>query len=416
METLKLKIRYEDRIGLVLDISRVLYNYGLNIAALQLMNNVMFLEIEKHGPETWLSLKKDLEGVATIVSVEPVTDMPYQSREKQIEAIINSITISEPQPEGFSEIVGNSPAIKGAIALARQVADSDSTVLLKGESGTGKELFARAIHMSSSRKDKVFVPLNCGAIPENLLESELFGYVDGAFSGAKKGGRVGLFQFASGGTIFMDEISELPFHLQVKLLRVLQEGKLRPLGANEENPVNCRIITATNRNIEEMVQKGQFRDDLYYRLNVIPIQIPPLRQRKDDIVLLSENYLEKYRTRCGLEKQLSQEALGKMMVYNWPGNVRELENVLERALHLSRGREILSQDIMFDSECENIYRVNETERVQLKGAAARAEKEVIISALKAHGSIRKAAVFLGVSHTTIANKVKKLGIETVKIT
>ena len=410
METLKLKIRYEDRIGLVLDVSRVLYNYGLNIVALQLMNNVMFLEIEKHGPDTWLSLMKDLGGVQAILSVERITDMPYQSREKQIDAIINSITPSDAQ------IVGNSTAIKGAIALARQVADSDSTVLLKGESGTGKELFARAIHMSSRRSDKVFVPLNCAALPENLLESELFGYVEGAFSGAKKGGRVGLFQFASGGTIFLDEISELPFHLQVKLLRVLQEGKLRPLGANEEISVNCRVITATNRNIEEMVQKGQFRDDLYYRLNVIPIQIPPLRQRKSDIILLTENYLEKYRARCLVEKRLSQEALEKLMAYNWPGNVRELENVLERALHLSKRKEILSQDIMFDGECAGIIsRLSEVETETLKGAASRAEKEVIISALKAHGSLRKAAAYLGVSHTTIANKIKKLGIEIVNI-
>ncbi|MFZ5752638.1 MAG: sigma 54-interacting transcriptional regulator [Bacillota bacterium] len=415
MDTLKLKIPYEDRLGLVLDVSKVLFNHGLNIVALQLVSNVMFLEIENHLPETWPLLKEELEGVYSVLSVERINDMPYQSREKQIEAIINSISPSANPSQGFGEIVGVSHAIKKAIALAEHVANTDTTIMLRGESGTGKELFARAIHMHSRRRDKVFVPINCGALPESLLESELFGYVEGAFTGAKKGGRVGLFQFASGGTIFLDEISDLPMPLQVKLLRVLQEGKVRPLGANEEIPVNCRVITATNRNIEEMVQKGTFREDLYYRLNVIPIQIPPLRQRKEDIVLLAENYLTKHKKRCGVEKYLTAPAVEKLVNYSWYGNVRELENVLERALHLSAGQEITTQHIIFDGEGEVAVAVESTpERIYLKRAAAQAEKEVILSALKTYGSVRKAAKALGVSHTTISNKIKKLGIETGK--
>lgn len=417
METLKLKIPYEDRLGLVLDVSKVLLNYGLNITALQLMNNLMFLEIENHHPETLVALKDDLMRVPSVGMVERTNDMPYQSREKQMEAIINSITPLDEPASAFGEIVGVSQAIRAVIHVAKQVADSDSSILLKGESGTGKELFARAIHMASKRRTHVFVPLNCGAIPENLLESELFGYVDGAFSGAKKGGRVGLFQFASGGTIFLDEIAELPMHLQVKLLRVLQEGKVRPLGTNEERICNCRVITATNRNIEEMVQKGLFREDLYYRLNVIPIQIPPLRNRKEDILLLTENYLNKYKRRCGLIKHLAPSAQEKLLGYNWHGNVRELENVLERALQIAKEDQITASDIIFDGQVDFSWQrfPEPAENGYLKVAAAQREKEVIEQALQTQGSIRKAAKALGVSHTTIANKIKKLHIDTGNI-
>jgi transcriptional regulator of aroF, aroG, tyrA and aromatic amino acid transport len=306
--------------------------------------------------------------------------------------------------------MGESAVLKKAINLARQVAPTDSTILLKGESGTGKELFARAIHFASGRRQKVFVPLNCGAIPENLLESELFGYVDGAFSGAKKCGRVGLFQFACGGTIFLDEISELPASLQVKLLRILQEGRVRPLGANEEVILDCRVIAATNRNIEEMMSKGLFREDLYYRLNVIPIQIPPLRQRIEDIPLLAKNYLSKCCQRREQDKRLSIAALEKLSNYHWPGNVRELENVVERALHFSPEAEIEAEQIIFDGGIDRIVSTSSSDRESLKTAAARAEKEVILSTLKMQGSIRKTAQALGVSHTTISNKIKKLGI------
>jgi len=417
METLKLKIPYEDRLGLVMDVSKVLLNHGLNITALQLMNSLMFLEIENHRLETWAALQDDLLKVPSVGMVERINDMPYQSREKQIEAIINSITPLDEPAAAFGEIVGVSQAIRSVINLAKQVADSDSSVLLKGESGTGKELFARAIHMASKRRSHVFVPLNCGAIPENLLESELFGYVDGAFSGAKKGGRVGLFQFASGGTILLDEITELPMHLQVKLLRVLQESKVRPLGTNEEREFNCRVITATNRNIEEMVQKGLFREDLYYRLNVIPIQLPPLRNRREDILPLTENYLLKYQKRCGLTKRLAPSAQEKLLGYSWHGNVRELENVLERALQIARSEQISSTDIIFDGQGDiDLQRFPErVEAGYLKLAAAQREKEVIEQALQTQGSIRKAAKALGVSHTTVANKIRKLHINTGNI-
>ncbi|PKM87343.1 MAG: Fis family transcriptional regulator [Firmicutes bacterium HGW-Firmicutes-12] len=410
METIKLRIRFNDRIGIVLDVSKALFNYGMNILALQLMNNMMFVEIEDAYPDI-MSLVNELESVPNLLSVERINDMPYQSREKQIEAIINSITPNDSPTDVFGEIMGESDVLKKTINLARQVAPTDSTILLKGESGTGKELFARAIHFASRRREKVFVPLNCGAIPENLLESELFGYVDGAFSGAKKGGRVGLFQFACGGTIFLDEISELPASLQVKLLRILQEGRVRPLGANEELILNCRVITATNRNIEEMIKNGLFREDLYYRLNVIPIQIPPLRQRIGDIPLLSENYLYKCCQRGDQCKRLSRAALEKLLSYHWPGNVRELENVVLRALHFSQETEIEAEQIVFDGGIDNVVSTGIADRTSLKTAALRVEKEIILNTLKMQGSIRKTAQALGVSHTTISNKLKKLGIK-----
>lgn len=418
MEILRLKIPFNDRIGLILDVAHVLLKFQLNILALQLMNNVMFLEIEGHIPDSWNNLKKDLEEIPAIKGVERIPYMPYESREKQMEAIINSMSHNNELQDVFSEIIGKSSEIKNVIAIARQVANTDSTIMLKGESGTGKELFARAIHKGSGRRDKVFVPVNCGAIPDNLLESELFGYVDGAFSGAKKGGRVGLFQFASGGTLFLDEISEIPMQLQVKLLRVLQESSIRPLGSNEEIRVNCRVITATNRNIEDRIKKGFFRDDLYYRLNVIPISIPPLRNRKEDIIPIGENYLNKYK--MTKRKKISQDAYAKLMEYEWYGNVRELENVFERAIHLSTGEVIEARDIIFDGEigdefAENIFAKIQKDNIYLKDVAQKAEKEMIISVLKEKGSIRKTAKALGVSHTTIANKMKKFGIDSGQI-
>lgn len=229
------------------------------------------------------------------------------------------------------------------------MAKGDSTVLIRGESGTGKELFARAIHMESFRSGKPFVPINCAAFPENLLESELFGYVEGAFTGASKGGKTGLIEYAHNGTLFLDEIGELSPRLQVKLLRVLQEGQVRKIGDSKEHPVDVRIIAATNRNLEDMMKLGTFREDLYYRLNVVPIFIPPLRQRKEDIPILGRHLINKFNSRLNKRvESISEEALDKLMAYHWPGNIRELENVLERAMILTPDEKIIPEHIMLD--------------------------------------------------------------------
>src|SRR4030088_2336819 len=241
---------------------------------------------------------------------------------------------------GLDNIIGQAPSMRAIFDMIQTVAPQSSRVLITGESGTGKELVARAIHENSVRAQAPFITINCGAFPETLLESELFGYMKGAFTGANEN-RQGLFQAAHGGTLFMDEIGNMSLTMQVKLYRVLQEGKVRPVGSNEESDVDVRIIAATNKNFEKEIVEGRFREDLYYRLSVIPIQLPPLRERREDIPLLARYFLERFR--LTMEKPIegiSPEAMQKLESYDWPGNVRELENTMERALALESGTEI----------------------------------------------------------------------------
>src|ERR1700736_6140327 len=241
---------------------------------------------------------------------------------------------------GLDNIIGQSPKMRAIFELIQTVAPQTSRVLITGESGTGKELVARAIHENSLRAQEPFITINCGAFPETLLESELFGYMKGAFTGATEN-RQGLFRAAHGGTLFMDEIGNMSLTMQVKLYRVLQEGKVRPIGSTEESDVDVRIIAATNKDFEKEIAEGRFREDLYYRLSVIPIHLPALRERKDDIPLLARHFLEKFRKE--MEKPIegiSPEAMRQLESYDWPGNVRELENTIERAVALESGSEI----------------------------------------------------------------------------
>jgi len=241
---------------------------------------------------------------------------------------------------GLDNIIGQSPKMRAIFDLIQTVAPQTSRVLITGESGTGKELVARAIHENSMRAQSPFITINCGAFPETLLESELFGYMKGAFTGANEN-RQGLFQAAHGGTLFMDEIGNMPLPMQVKLYRVLQEGKVRPIGSTEESDVDVRIIAATNKHFEKEIAEGRFREDLYYRLSVIPIQLPPLRERREDIPLLARHFLESFRKT--MEKRIegiSPEAMRRLESYDWPGNVRELENTMERAVALETLAEI----------------------------------------------------------------------------
>jgi two-component system response regulator PilR (NtrC family) len=241
---------------------------------------------------------------------------------------------------GLNSIVGQSPPMKTLFELILSVAPTNSTVLILGESGTGKELVARAIHDSSRRREQPFVSINCSAFQETLLESELFGYMKGAFTGATAN-KKGLFEYASGGTLFMDEIAEMSLPMQVKLLRALQERKIRPIGGNEEVEIDVRVIAATNRDLQEMVQDQKFRTDLYYRISVIPVEVPPLRNRPSDISLLAFHFLEKFNGQMGKEIHgISSESVRLLESYSWPGNVRELENAIERALALEKGNEI----------------------------------------------------------------------------
>ena len=523
METLRLRIEFHDRVGIVYDVSQVVSPKNINIISLQVLPNHMFLEIEALGQREEMVLLGEVKSIPGVKQVETIEVMPYEERERQLKAVLDSVndgiiavdrkgqitvfnpgcekillisaakaigrnvaevispdipminglkngegydnkeimitsargrhhylstgrpvkdemgriigmvavlkdmsqvrdlvySMTKPSMFTFDDIIYGSEAIEKVLAMSRRVAKSDSTVVIRGESGTGKELFARAIHMESMRRHKPFVPLNCAALPDSLLESELFGYADGAFTGAKKGGKQGLFEFAHEGTLFLDEIGELSPHLQAKLLRILQDGKVRRIGDSHETLVNVRVIAATNRNLEELMSQGQFREDLYYRLNVFPLRLPPLRERPEDIPFLVQHFLKKYHSHP--EKKITGISAGALRILTknrWTGNVRELENVIERAINLVENGEIQPEHIVFDEAGMILNKPGCQEEeylvaTSLKATAAQAELDVLQLALKTYGTARKAAKALGVSHTTVINKMKKFGL-TVK--
>lgn len=326
-------------------------------------------------------------------------------------------SISEPDKISFSDIIGKHPAILAAIGFAQKIASSDSIISIRGESGTGKELFARAIHTASKRPGP-FVPLNCAALPEQLLESELFGYVSGAFTGGKREGKAGLFEYAGQGTVFLDEIGEMPPASQAKILRVIQDKRVRRIGGTKEIPVNTRIITATHRNLEHLVEKKQFRQDLYYRINVLPIHIPPLCQRLEDIGLLVEHFLFHLASKLDAQtKTISNSALGKLNQHNWPGNVRELKNVIDRAAILSEHDVIDVSSIFFSHETSSFMLPamateihNDTESFSLKKALADYEQKLLKEVLGNAKSIRQASRNLGISHTALLKKMQKYNL------
>lgn len=243
-----------------------------------------------------------------------------------------------------TEFIGQSPAIKEILSIINKLSKTDSTVLIMGESGTGKELVAKMIHQKSTRATKPFIPVNCGAIPSELLESELFGHEKGAFTGAVYS-RPGRFELAHEGTIFLDEIGDMPLHLQVKILRVIQERTFERIGSTKPLHVNVRIIAATNKNLENEVKEGKFREDLYWRLNVVPLLIPPLRERKEDIPILCEYFINKFSEKFGYELKIKSDAFDLLLNYHWPGNVRELENLIERLYVLSENGVITINDL-----------------------------------------------------------------------
>lgn len=319
----------------------------------------------------------------------------------------------------FENIIGQSEQITEVLSMIERVAQSDSTVLIMGESGTGKELVAKALHYNSTRHQEAFIPINCGAIPAELLESELFGHVKGAFTGAIAN-RVGRFEMADDGTLFLDEIGDMSANLQVKLLRVLQEGTFTPVGALEMKKVDVRIVAATNRNLREMVEDGSFREDLYYRLNVINLRVPPLRERKEDIPLLSEFFIEHACKKSGQPKKiLTKRALEKLYDYAFPGNVRELQNEMERLVVLS-GSE---QKLIVEMLSPKILESNEASKVQgariagsLKDAIEDLEKDLIKEGLRRTGwNKSKLAKELGISRAGLIMKVEKYGLDKRRI-
>lgn len=337
------------------------------------------------------------------------------------------------------QIVGESKPIREVFELIEKAAPTDSTVMVFGESGTGKEIIARALHANSPRADKPFIAVNCAAIPSELLESELFGYEKGAFTGAGVT-RVGRMEMANQGTVFLDEIGDMPLTLQVKLLRVLAEREIDRIGGSKSIPIDIRVIAATHRNLEQSVQNGSFREDLYYRLNIIPVVMPPLRERKTDIPLLAKFFLAKHNpTKNGSEKTISNEAMAILIAYNWPGNIRELANFIERMVVLSPGPVITPRDLpekvlgdhprgnwntLENEELEEnpaqVLQVSlrktyamslPDEGMNLKKAVEDFERGLILEALEKSDWVKnKAATLLGLNRTTLVEKLKKMNL------
>jgi two-component system response regulator AtoC len=316
----------------------------------------------------------------------------------------------------FSDIVSRNQRMQEIFSLIRKVSDFKTTVLILGESGTGKELIARALHMNSKRKNAPFVAVNCGAIPHSLLESELFGHVKGAFTDASTD-KAGLFEQANGGTLFLDEIGEMPLMLQVKLLRVLQDEEIRPVGSSTVKKIDVRVVSATAKELEQEVAEGRFREDLYFRLNVLGINLPPLRERSEDIPLLAEHFLGKYGERFGKGGvRLSQNALRILVGYNWPGNVRELENCIERGLILCEGdlldTDALPENIVGRSESTPSAAAILPDLFSIKKAEEILERELIKRALEKTGGNRThAAKLLEISHRSLLYKLKEYEME-----
>lgn len=380
--------------------------------------------VKKDGRLIWAnticsSIRDDGNFMYTFAMVEDITERKNAEQALQdalieVERLKNRLQIEnvylqeEIKTEyNFEEIVGQSESLKKTLRSVEKVATSDSTVLIYGETGTGKELIARAIHNLSSRKDRPLVKVNCGAISAGLVESELFGHEKGAFTGALQQ-RVGRFELADGGTIFLDEVSELPLDTQVKLLRVLQEGEFERVGSSKTIRVDVRVIAATNRNLTDAVRKGSFRSDLFYRLNVFPIEVPPLKERRSDIPLLTNFFLTKFAKKMNKRfKPISRDTMGKISSYPWPGNIRELQNVIERAVVLSHGSEIQID--------ESLLGLNISSDLTIAETLEDVERSHIINILEKTNWVidgkKGAASILNINPSTLRSRMQKLGIK-----
>lgn len=345
-----------------------------------------------------------------ITKVKKLTEQLQQAKSKimNLEETVGGIFRAR---YTFKQLLGSSPNFLRVKDLAERAAVCNANILIMGESGTGKELLAQAVHNASQRKNRRFIAINCSAIPSTLLESELFGYVDGAFTGSKKGGKIGLFQHADGGTLFLDEIGEMALDLQSKLLRILQEQKLRRVGDLAEKEIDVRVIAATNQDIEKMVEKGRFRQDLYYRLNVFQLKIPPLRERTADTIHLAEYFIKQYNRNNESILSFSQEVKDVFLSYDWPGNVRELKNVIEFACNMVReGHEILISHLPDRIREQTSNNTKSPRNIEsLDTYIKNHEKEVIMEMLKYYGDTvegkKKACAALGISVSTLYRKL-----------
>ncbi len=341
-------------------------------------------------------------------------------RSKDLEVENRQLKKEMQKEYSFQNLVGNSEKMHQIYELVKRVSQSPTNVLITGESGTGKEMVAKAIHVNGPLKNKPFVTVNCGAIPENLMESEMFGHKKGSFTGAIQE-KVGLFEVADGGTLFLDEVGELPLSIQVKLLRAIQERVIRRVGATDDQKIEVRIIAATNRDLEDMIRQGTFREDLFYRLNVIHIRVPPLRERADDVVLLAKHFLQKYNQRLNRTiNGISDEAMKVLKKYDYPGNVRELENIIERTVALETGATILPESLPpfvntpSGRKLASSYEIEiGDDGIDLEKIIGQMEKELLIKAIhKANGVKKKAAKVLGITFRSMRYRCDKYGLSS----
>lgn len=391
---------------------------GVNISEI-LKNPTSMLDVLKTGKE-YFEREESLSTISGILPAmttgrkivddqgEVVGVVGIIKEKKEVYRMVNRLAGSKAMFT-FQDIIHQEPNMEKTISIAKAVAEADTRLLLEGESGTGKELFAQSIHNASPRHTGPFVAVNCSAIPRELIESELFGYAEGAFTGAKKGGKPGKFELADGGTLFLDEINSMPLDMQVKLLRVLQQNEITRLGGEQAIPINVRIISASNKSLEELVQEGHFRLDLFYRLGVVVLKIPPLRERIKDIPLLFLHLLQKITKSTGKTVEYSMEELIPILcAYDWPGNVRELENYIERAVILAHNGIITPEHFP-----EKMTLTTRTETVKNNFLAIK-ERETIEKVLEIFsGNISKAAKSLGISRNTLYTKIKTYGLKVV---
>ena len=428
--TLRVNTAYERITGLTRDevlgrtmmdlVQNGFYNESVTMRVLESGKPQSILQTIKTGKTVMVTgtpfFDKDGDILLVVTNVRDVTEL--NRLQQKLENMHKLQTEAKIELEQLRETVrGNvriswrSKKMQELLQLALRLSQVNSTVLVEGESGVGKEVFAEMIHNNGPRQDNPFIKINCGAIPDQLLESELFGYASGAFTGARKQGKAGLFEVAHGGSIFLDEIGEMPPRLQVKLLRVLQEKTITRVGDTVPIKVDVRAIAATNRNLAAMVQVGQFRKDLFYRLNVVPVRIPPLRERKEDILVLAYSFLDACNKKYGFNKQIDREVLNVLMEYEWPGNVREVENVIEQMVVITQGEVLTLEDLPAPLK-RNLTgtHVLPVEDKPLKVVLEEVERRALEFACRKHKTTRRVADALGVNQSTVVRKMNRYGI------
>ena len=391
-----------------------IFNQSATLAVLERKERVTISQELKNGTSILVTgnpiFDKSGNIVRVVTNARDLTDLDTLRQQlQQAENLTKHFQVELNKYKLSDEYVIHSQKMKDLVELSIRLGQVDTTVLIQGESGVGKDVIAKTIHRYSLRGDKPLISINCAAIPESLLESELFGYAPGAFTGAKKDGKIGIFEIAHQGTLFLDEIGDLPFHLQSKLLRVIQQREITRIGSTTPVKIDVRLIAATNRDLWEMVLRKEFRRDLFYRLNVVPLYVPPLRERKEEVPYLAAFYLKHFNDKYGFNKRLDAKAVKSLINYDWPGNVRELENLIERLIVTCAGDTIKDAGLP-DPEIQDSITINLPSASLLKNAVEELEACMIQDAINRCGSTRKAAAELGVSQPTIVRKAAKYGI------